>query len=414
MTELTLPPLVWVASTQMLLYALAWLLCAALLREPRRAVAHWGGSMLAMAAAGLLLALRNEPHGERAYPGAELLLVVGWVLVRRGHELFMHQQPADREHLAWVGGVALGLLLLGPQADAARWRAGLLGAASAVIALRCQLTLAHRVRAEYGPWPSLLIGLPAGLVLAGGLGIGLGFGFGLQFLPLEWSRARGLTDAGSERVGLIVLGLVGAAAFNISHMTMLTLRLTRRLQAAALQDSLTGLPNRRVIEARLKHEWRRWCRHAAPFSVLALELDQFRRINDFWGHAAGDELLVQIGQRLQSRLRALDSVARTGGTEFLLLLPDTDQAASRVAAERLRAGVADEPYRVRGQSLQMTVSIGLAQVRGSDADVETLLARAQAALRRAKAQGRDRVCDVEAPVLVAAAEPENAGEAEPR
>jgi diguanylate cyclase (GGDEF)-like protein len=174
------------------------------------------------------------------------------------------------------------------------------------------------------------------------------------------------------------------------------LRMTRRLQAASLQDSLTGLPNRRVIEARLKHEWRRWARHAAPFTVLAVDLDHFKQVNDTHGHLAGDEMLVQVGQRLLAGVREVDTVARTGGEEFLLLLPDTDAAAALAAAERVRACVGDEPLRVRGQSLRMTTCVGVAQVVDGDADVAAVLARADAALYRAKAAGRNRVCGVDA------------------
>lgn len=409
-TDFALPPLVLVTGVQMLLYGVAWLLCAGLLlRQDRRAVAHWGGAMLLMGAGWLLIGLRGgpataqppswgpfawEPCAWLAYPGAGLLLLAGLVLLRRGCELFLHQRPRDREHLAAVGLAAAGLLLLGPGAENAPWRVMLAHGAGVAIVLRAAQTLAPRLRTEYGGWPVLVIALPGALLLALGLlrllQQGLDWGRPLELQPARLAELEVGLGMGMGQ-GWLPGMLAGAAALNLACLTLLVLRLSRRLQAASLQDSLTGLPNRRVIEARLKQEWRRWCRHTSAFTVLALELDQFRRINEFWGHPAGDEMLEQIGQRLQAGLREVDTVARTGGKEFLLLLPDTELAAALVAAERLRAGLADEPYRVRAQSLQITASIGLAQVRGSDAEVESVLARAQAALRGAKAEGGNRV-----------------------
>ena len=389
MIDNALQPLVLVTSVQMLLYAVAWLLCAWLLRQDRRAVAHWGGSMWVMSAAFLLIGLRGEPRTWLAYTGANVLLVLGYVQVRRGFELFLHQRPRDAEHLALFGLATVGFLLLGPGAEQAFWRVLLAYGVTVLIVLRAVQTLTRRVQAEYGLWPSLVIVSPGLLVVAVGL---LRLGQQLQ----DPGRQLELHLARLDNVEMILSDLVGAAAFNFSYMTMVMVRMTRRLQAASLQDSLTGLPNRRVIEARLKHEWRRWARHAAPFTVLAVDLDHFKQVNDTHGHLAGDEMLVQVGQRLLAGVREVDTVARTGGEEFLLLLPDTDAAAALAAAERVRACVGDEPLRVRGQSLRMTTCVGVAQVVDGDADVAAVLARADAALYRAKAAGRNRVCGVDA------------------
>ena len=174
-------------------------------------------------------------------------------------------------------------------------------------------------------------------------------------------------------------------------------RLSGELQVRATTDVLTGLPNRQTVLDALEHEHARIARSAPHRSnpgltIAVLDLDHFKRINDTLGHQAGDDVLRQFAQRLQSKLRPYDIAGRTGGEEFLVVFPDTNLTDGLVAAERLRAAVAGAPFTAGEKPLPVTVSVGIATLHNTMERVEALIARADAALYEAKAAGRDRVC----------------------
>jgi diguanylate cyclase (GGDEF)-like protein len=160
-----------------------------------------------------------------------------------------------------------------------------------------------------------------------------------------------------------------------------------RLLEISIVDPLTGAFNRRHMDAMLADAAERWRRSAAAASVLVLDVDRFKSINDRFGHAAGDAVLRDLARLVRDRARRLDSVFRMGGEEFLLLLPQTRAREATVVAEWLRAHVAAH---CRAEGERVTVSIGIAQLREGE-DVDGWLRRADDALYRAKRDGRDRV-----------------------
>ncbi len=168
-------------------------------------------------------------------------------------------------------------------------------------------------------------------------------------------------------------------------------RLEARLHELATRDALTGLPNRREAMRLLAEELMRVQRDMSAASVLMLDVDHFKRINDTYGHAGGDSALKFCARQISARLRAIDTCSRLGGEEFAVLLPGTDLGGARVIAERLRASLEAATMELDGQPLRMTVSIGAAQLRPTDADADAALRRADAALYRAKSEGRNRV-----------------------
>lgn len=188
-------------------------------------------------------------------------------------------------------------------------------------------------------------------------------------------------------VWLVAL-LVGTAAWTCQAQLQLLASLTTARDDAS-RDALTGLANRRAADGLLRLEAARFLRSGAPISVLLLDLDHFKRVNDRWGHAAGDVVLRAVAGALQAELRACDLGVRYGGEEFLLLLTDTALEDAMRAAERVRRRVAALEIETEQARLQVTVSIGVAQLRAGET-VESMLARADAALYRAKATGRDR------------------------
>lgn len=170
-----------------------------------------------------------------------------------------------------------------------------------------------------------------------------------------------------------------------------------RSLSLALTDSLTGLYNRRYLEVHLGNLMQRVLQGGRPFVLLVIDIDHFKRVNDSHGHAAGDEVLRELADRLVHSVRNFDLVARIGGEEFVVVMPDAAPEVATAVAERLCRRVASKPFTISqpmGQ-LGVTVSIGSATARGEDERLDTLLKRADEALYRAKRRGRNQVVRAE-------------------
>jgi diguanylate cyclase (GGDEF)-like protein len=159
----------------------------------------------------------------------------------------------------------------------------------------------------------------------------------------------------------------------------------RLLQEMAATDSLTGLFNRRKFDELTQREIERACRYSRPFSVMMLDLDHFKAVNDEFGHRAGDLALIQVAAVARDTVRSVDSVARWGGEEFIVLLPEVGLTGATRAAERICDAIR-EAHVVGG----MTASVGVAEYRSGET-AEELLSRVDEALYRAKRTGRDRI-----------------------
>jgi diguanylate cyclase (GGDEF)-like protein len=163
------------------------------------------------------------------------------------------------------------------------------------------------------------------------------------------------------------------------------------LAVASRRDALTALPNRRAFEENLAREAARAARTGAALSVVALDVDRFKAVNDERGHAAGDAVLRAVAARAAAAIRAEDLLARVGGEEFAIVLPAADLPRAAEAAERIRAALAARPIEAAGHAIAVTASFGCAALApGESADA--LLARADARLYEAKRTGRNRVC----------------------
>jgi len=181
----------------------------------------------------------------------------------------------------------------------------------------------------------------------------------------------------------------------IRRDTELALRVAQdELQRLVHTDSLTGLHNRRLFMDRLDEEVRRVQRHQGCLSVVLLDLDHFKQINDRFGHDVGDGVLVAAAARTRSVKRTTDVAARIGGEEFALLLPATDAAGALSLAQRLRAAIENiDTVLLLGERVTITASIGVATVASGRDDPSEVLRRADQALYRAKNAGRNRVCE---------------------
>ncbi|MDX1755171.1 MAG: diguanylate cyclase [Marinobacter sp.] len=164
----------------------------------------------------------------------------------------------------------------------------------------------------------------------------------------------------------------------------------REERSRALTDVLTQLPNREAWQERLEFEIRRWQRYRNPVSVAVLDIDRFKRINDSYGHKAGDRVIQLLAKTLAERLRNTDFVARYGGEEFVVVMPETAPENARTVLDMLRAHIAQLPFHFRGDPVSITFSGGLAQLSDGD-DADSVFDRADRALYQAKAAGRNRV-----------------------
>jgi two-component system, cell cycle response regulator len=159
------------------------------------------------------------------------------------------------------------------------------------------------------------------------------------------------------------------------------------------KDPLTGLANRASSLSELQNRFGLSLRYDRPLSVVVGDLDHFKRVNDTYGHGAGDMVLRTFGERLMTTLREADLAGRIGGEEFLMVLPETDLVGARPFAERLRKVISSTPVLLPSGGINITCSLGIAERVVADGDAGQLLARADAALYRAKAGGRDQVCE---------------------
>ncbi|QQZ43452.1 GGDEF domain-containing protein [Pseudomonas sp. SK3(2021)] len=192
----------------------------------------------------------------------------------------------------------------------------------------------------------------------------------------------------------LYLNLLICLAITLIVLTLLNgvvRRFQRKIETQATLDSLTGLPNRRgfdLLAAQAMHEAQR---EPKPLTALLLDLDHFKRLNDTYGHLAGDQVLSGFARHLESCLRQSDIVCRWGGEEFIVLLKDTDSATALKIAEKIRLLIERQSYAYEGKNLRLTVSIGVTTLQADDT-LHSLLSRADHAMYRAKQTGRNRTC----------------------
>ncbi|UZJ43881.1 GGDEF domain-containing protein [Marinimicrobium sp. C6131] len=163
----------------------------------------------------------------------------------------------------------------------------------------------------------------------------------------------------------------------------------RRHQHKALHDPLTQLPNREAYDERLAHEVKRWERYGHPLTLAVCDVDHFKRINDQFGHQAGDRVLKVISKAIRRRLREVDFFGRYGGEEFVILMPETRAQDALQVLDDVRAALADTAFNYRKEPLQITISLGISEFREGDT-ADRVFGRADQALYAAKAAGRNQ------------------------
>jgi len=371
-------------SCQQAVLAFGWLAAAGLLPQTRRPMLWWAlhAGLSSLGLMGFVWASRQGDEIPRAI--ANLCVLGAMIALQWGVRLFVRRAPAWRWHAATVL-VALAVTWYGLEPAHGAVRIATISALLAALSFLTawDMQLAARWKLDWR-W-RLLLSVPIVLV-------GLVFGArSLKALLDPGIAVTYMTANSALNAGSAVVYLVVALAFQLTLVALVVSQFVTELTEASRFDALTGTLNRRAIDEVLDAEVLRSRRLKEVFSVLMIDVDHFKDINDRHGHAAGDRGLQHLGTVFTTQMREIDCVGRYGGEEFVVLLPGTSMAEARRLADRLRERVEALPLRWQERPIGLTISVGLAQWQGDADDVAGLMARADAALYRAKQGGRNRV-----------------------
>ncbi|MGB0205632.1 MAG: GGDEF domain-containing protein [Neptuniibacter sp.] len=182
----------------------------------------------------------------------------------------------------------------------------------------------------------------------------------------------------------------------VEQMEMETLKVKAHMEEERLRartDPLTGLPNRAAYDEQIAQEYERWSRYKTDFSVAVCDLDFFKKVNDTYGHLAGDKVLRLVGKVISKNIRATDFACRFGGEEFVVMLPSSSVSDAVEAMDKVRQKLETSPFNFHGEPVNITMSFGVTEIKEGDS-VDDLFARADQALYQAKENGRNRVCSL--------------------
>jgi diguanylate cyclase (GGDEF)-like protein len=368
--------------------AVVWLLGARVAGAQRTAALYWAAFALASAISFVLLILARQGSTPLQIEGmracGNVIGVVAFIALQRGVARFVDQPTSARWDLLAIA-IVVGASAIGLMPDGGRLRVGIFSATVGWIFLAMARSLHAHARDRLHlrrPW---LLAAPC-----------------LCAAAAAWYRALTavlssvqLSNEAAASIGLDVRAalvfMVVALAVHATLVSLVVGRLLAELRHKARHDPLTGLLNRRAMEEAIGTQMQRGRRTGETHSLLMLDVDHFKSINDRLGHSVGDLVLQNVATILQAHVRKIDHVARVGGEEFLVLMPGASLDTARPVAERLREQLAAGLPQLQEANVSLSASIGIAEWADHTEDMSRLLVRADAALYRAKAQGRNCV-----------------------
>jgi len=372
----------------MALSAVMLFVLSSLRKSGARGVREWWAANALAVVSMPLFAARGAVPDFLSIEVANTLLLSTTALMLAGFRRYLHL-PVPWWRLG--GWVALGLfliLLLHRGIDSIGGRVVAMSLLHAVLCLEMGMLLQRQLGRAKRHYPVLFtlyatFGTAAMQLVRAAI-----YAVPLAGFPVPWN------DTAVSMI-FFSLGALALPALTLGAVMMANADLVARARHAADHDHLTGARSRRAFFELAAREQARALRGGSPLSVLLFDVDHFKRINDTHGHATGDRVLADIVERTEAVVRGIDVVARLGGEEFAVLLPDTDADTALLVAERLRDGLERRPDAAAGIDAGYTVSIGTAAL-GPGESIEAMLSRADAALYAAKASGRNTVIDARA------------------
>jgi diguanylate cyclase (GGDEF)-like protein len=336
----------------------------------------------------------SSASAETLPPGLPAVVLAGDLAAIVG-AVVLSSPPADFDRILLLGLFAVQLTIFSVGRKLAAWAYGFTALAYAAAELLFPSYIAG------DPRPAITVALEAATFLfAGGV---LLYAFGDIRDRLQAIR-RFCTDVEVGELAGTLEPIVERRADDLTLLARSIDDMRARLIELIGTDPLTECLNRRAFETRLTREWRQAARRGTPLAVLAIDIDRFKPINDGYGHPFGDSVLQTVARILRSTVRETDVVARPGGDEFVLILPDTGWQGATTFAERLRANVDEHRFGGSGDGtpLDVTISVGVAVMRGSETSTPEavrigrmgpaeLLEEADRSLYRAKSAGRNRI-----------------------
>ena len=375
-----------------------WLFSAQMSSERKVCSVHWAGGTILMSGVPFLI---GQALGVPAEVGGYLMGVatlLGFILVVRGIRLFADLNPRDDLSafvaLSCLLVMAYGWLYL---ADPLLTQ-GALSSAILLIALVGALGTFLIMRMHFGTSVALACTLP--MLMAAGLYVARCMMLGRELIVHHddfWKH---------NSVIFMMMTALAMVFLQVSLASLLMGHLFARIKRLSVVDVLTGLYNRRFMNETMRLEITRSARSGKPLSVILLDVDHFKQVNDVYGHLAGDEVLRQVGHVMQSVARRSDVCARWGGEEFCLLLPGAEDFQAVEIAERLRVAIAAQGITFKGHAIRVSASFGVAHLELSEIEraqvceenrqeaLVMLLQRADTALYAAKSSGRNLVLHI--------------------
>ena len=368
-------------------FCVVWLLGSWVIGDVRRAALHWStfSGLSTLSFIALVAALHHPTPlpGEHLRALGNVLGVSAMIALHRGIRLFVDSPQPTRGHaLALVCVLVVSWFGLTPAN--APLRVSVNSAVLAGIAIAIAADLYRYGRDVVRQRHTWLLAVPLGAAAAAFASRGVRALWRPESVATEMIADSGLNVASA------IAYMVIALAFHATLLGLVVGRILIDLRYRSRHDGLTGLLNRRAIEEMLLAQVQRSRRTGEPFTVLMLDLDHFKAINDRHGHAVGDRALKHTAAALKAELREIDSVSRFGGEEFLVLIPGATVDTALPVAERLRSAVLTDAPQLEGATPLLSTSIGIAQWREPE-EPSHVLKRADAALYRAKLGGRNCV-----------------------
>lgn len=374
-------------SLQLLLYSVTWLVLAWVFGVRRKVGLWWSAAFASLAVGCWAASLPQWHESTRLIVAINIGLIGGFYCLMRGLAYMGRYPTTTLDTAAPVGLLATILLLRLTVPDLVAVRLLLFSLCVGWCVVRAAW-LIRRLLADVG-YPRLF--MPLGLAPVATLLLLLAVR-PLAVMVDQGGTAGYLLATDSGYKDLVVLaGFVCLMLFNLAMAVVVLGGLVNRLRALSQTDTLTQLPNRRAALVAAGQEHERYRRSGRAYSVLVIDVDFFKRVNDTYGHAAGDQVLIGVAQTMRTCARETDMVARFGGEEFLAFLPDTDEDQAFYLGERMRLAVSARHFTSLSPPLVVTISAGIATVAPDDATLDEVIARADRALYQAKHQGRNQV-----------------------